>query len=167
MARGDADAKLRCHARGFVKFCKLRSRGFAAWRVRVAKGVNFHDVGVEAVRGLDLIEVRVQEEAYAHLRVMQDLRKGAQRIVMKHRVEASLRGELVRALWHDGRGDWDKAHRIAQSVDDAEGAWVHAYLHRKEGDLSNAGYWYSRAGRPRSEVPLDEEWEEIAGTLLG
>jgi hypothetical protein len=73
---------------------------------------------------------------------------------------------LVRALWHDGRGGWDEAHRIAQSIDDAEGAWVHAYLHRKEGDLSNAGYWYSRAGRPRSDVSLDEEWEEIAGALL-
>lgn len=74
---------------------------------------------------------------------------------------------LIRALWYDGRGDWDEAHRIAQSVDDAEGAWVHAYLHRREGDLSNAGYWYSRAGRPRSDTTLAEEWEEIAGTLLG
>jgi hypothetical protein len=74
---------------------------------------------------------------------------------------------LVRALWQDGRGRWDEAHRIAQSVDDSDGAWVHAYLHRKEGDLSNAGYWYSRAGRPRSDAPLDEEWEEIAEALLG
>ena len=73
---------------------------------------------------------------------------------------------LVRALWHDGHGDWDEAHRIAQSVDDADGAWVHAYLHRKEGDLSNAGYWYSRAGRPRREGSLDEEWAEIAEALL-
>jgi hypothetical protein len=75
--------------------------------------------------------------------------------------------KLVRALWHDARGSWDEAHRIAQSVDDAEGAWVHAYLHRKEGDLSNAGYWYSRAGRSRSRAPLDEEWEELAEALLG
>jgi hypothetical protein len=74
---------------------------------------------------------------------------------------------LVRALWHDARGGWDEAHQIAQSVEDAEGAWVHAYLHRKEGDLSNAGYWYSRAGRPRSHASLDEEWEEIAVALLG
>jgi hypothetical protein len=73
---------------------------------------------------------------------------------------------LVRALWHDGHGDWDEAHRIAQSVDDAEGAWVHAYLHRKEGDLSNARYWYARAGRPRSDASLDEEWEAIAEALL-
>jgi hypothetical protein len=74
--------------------------------------------------------------------------------------------ELVMALWHDARGDWDRAHRLAQSVEDAEGAWVHAYLHRKEGDLSNAGYWYSRAGKRRPDVSFDEEWEEIAGALL-
>jgi hypothetical protein len=75
--------------------------------------------------------------------------------------------DLLRALWHEARGDWDRAHRIAQSVDDADGAWVHAYLHRKEGDLSNAGYWYSRAGRKRPDVPLGEEWKQIAEALLG
>ncbi len=75
--------------------------------------------------------------------------------------------KLVEALWHDARGDWEQAHEIAQSVDDAEGAWVHAYLHRKQGDLSNAGYWYSRTGRPRSDAPLDEEWKEIVEALLG
>ena len=75
--------------------------------------------------------------------------------------------KLVQALWHDARGDWEQAHEIAQSVDGPEGARVHAYLHRKEGDLSNAGYWYSRAGRPRSDAPLDEEWKEIAKALLG
>jgi hypothetical protein len=74
--------------------------------------------------------------------------------------------ELVRALWDDARGDWERAHRIAQSVEDAEGAWVHAYLHRKEGDPSNAGYWYSRAGKRRPDVSLAEEWEEIARALL-
>ena len=51
---------------------------------------------------------------------------------------------LLLALWHDARGDWDRAHALAQEVDDAPGAWVHAYLHRKEGDLGNAGYWYSQ-----------------------
>jgi len=75
--------------------------------------------------------------------------------------------KLVQALWRDARGDWEQAHEIAQSVADAEGAWVHAYLHRKEGDLSNAEYWYSRAGRPRSDAPLEEEWKEIAEALLG
>ena len=49
---------------------------------------------------------------------------------------------LLRALWHDARGEWDAAHQVAQDVDDADGAWVHAYLHRKEGDVGNASYWY-------------------------
>jgi hypothetical protein len=72
----------------------------------------------------------------------------------------------VEALWHDARGDWDRAHRIAQDIDDADGAWVHAYLHRKEGDLANASYWYRRAGRDRSRASLEEEWEQIAEELL-
>jgi len=73
---------------------------------------------------------------------------------------------LVEALWHDARGDWKEAHEIAQQVDDSQGAWVHAYLHRKEGDLANAGYWYSKAGRRRPDTSLDEEWKEIAEALL-
>jgi hypothetical protein len=72
----------------------------------------------------------------------------------------------LRALWHDARGDWDAAHRVAQDVDDEDGAWVHAYLHRKEGDLGNAGYWYRRAGRPEATDSLDAEWEHIAVELL-
>ena len=74
--------------------------------------------------------------------------------------------DAVRALWHDARGDWDTAHAIAQDVPGEVGAWVHAYLHRKEGDLANAGYWYRRAGKPESRGPLDREWAEIAETLL-
>jgi hypothetical protein len=73
---------------------------------------------------------------------------------------------LLLALWHDAKGSWDAAHGVAQDVDDKEGAWVHAYLHRKEGDAANAGYWYRRAGRPHSRAPLDEEWNEIASALL-
>jgi len=73
---------------------------------------------------------------------------------------------LLRALWYDARGDWHRAHTIAQDVDDAGGAWVHAYLHRKEGDLGNAGYWYQRAGRDVASDPLDAEWERIAAALL-
>ncbi len=72
----------------------------------------------------------------------------------------------LQALWHDARDDWDEAHRLAQEQDDPDGAWVHAYLHRKEGDPSNAAYWYRRAGRPVSALALDEEWREIAGALL-
>ncbi len=69
------------------------------------------------------------------------------------------------ALWWDARGDWARAHEAAQSVDTAEGAWVHAYLHRKEGDLANADYWYRRAGRRRPPQSLDEEWAAIAAAL--
>ena len=69
--------------------------------------------------------------------------------------------ELLRALWYDAKNDWDKAHSISQEVGTRDGSWVHAYLHRKEGDLGNARYWYGRAGRPESQVPLQAEWEQI------
>ena len=72
----------------------------------------------------------------------------------------------VVALWHDAHGDWEKAHQVAQDVEDESGAWVHAYLHRKEGDLGNAAYWYRRAQKPQTRMPLDQEWEQIARTLL-
>jgi hypothetical protein len=70
------------------------------------------------------------------------------------------------ALWHDARGDWDAAHEVAQDVKDDSGAWVHAYLHRKEGDLSNAAYWYQRAHRPVQSGSLESEWEQIVTALL-
>ena len=73
---------------------------------------------------------------------------------------------LLQALWYDAAGDWDAAHRLAQEQDDRDGAWVHAYLHRKEGDPANAAYWYRRAGRPVSRLSLEEEWKEIAEALL-
>ncbi|MEQ8397436.1 hypothetical protein [Thalassobaculum sp.] len=69
-------------------------------------------------------------------------------------------------LWYQGRGDWHAAHEAAQSDDGPEAAWVHAHLHRVEGDEANAGYWYRRAGRPHCRDPLDAEWEAIAATLL-
>ena len=70
------------------------------------------------------------------------------------------------ALWHDARGDWDAAHHVAQDVEDETGAWVHAYLHRKEGDLSNASYWYHRAHRPVQSGSLETEWAQIVTALL-
>jgi hypothetical protein len=70
------------------------------------------------------------------------------------------------ALWYDARGDWQTAHEHAQAQDDVVGAWVHAYLHRKEGDLANAGYWYRRAGRPATSEPLEAEWESMVTALL-
>jgi hypothetical protein len=69
-------------------------------------------------------------------------------------------------LWWDAKGDWTKAHEAVQQDEGAAGAWVHAHLHRKEGDFSNAGYWYHRAGKPEARISLDEEWAEIAGALL-
>ena len=71
------------------------------------------------------------------------------------------------ALWHDGKGDWKRAHEVAQDVDDESGAWVHAYLHRKEGDEGNAGYWYHRAGRKFPSVSLEEEWSQMLDAMLG
>jgi len=70
------------------------------------------------------------------------------------------------ALWHQGRGDWNAAHEAAQSDDGRDAAWVHAHLHRVEGDEANAGYWYRRAGQPHSREPLDAEWHALAATLL-
>jgi len=74
--------------------------------------------------------------------------------------------QALQALWREAKGDWPAAHRLAQAEDDAAGAWVHAYLHRVEGDLANAGYWYRRAGRPVCTQPLAEEWAAIAAALL-
>ncbi len=70
------------------------------------------------------------------------------------------------ALWHDRRGDWARAHEIVQDIADNSAAWVHAYLHRKEGDLSNAKYWYGQAGRRVHSGSLEEEWTEIVEALI-
>ncbi|MGE5201071.1 MAG: hypothetical protein ACM3O6_03300 [Acidobacteriota bacterium] len=72
----------------------------------------------------------------------------------------------LRALWWDAKGDWGKAHECAQEDEGKAAAWVHAYLHRKEGDSTNAGYWYRRAGRPAATASLAAEWEAIARGLL-
>src|SRR3954469_22066097 len=73
---------------------------------------------------------------------------------------------LLVALWHDARGEWDEAHRVAQDVDDVDGAWVHAYLHRKGGDLGNAAYWYRQAGHPVASDSLESEGERLVSRLL-
>jgi len=69
-------------------------------------------------------------------------------------------------LWWDAKGDWTRAHESAQQDEGPAGAWVHAYLHRKEGDDSNARYWYSRAGKKPARVSFEQEWEEITAALL-
>jgi hypothetical protein len=72
----------------------------------------------------------------------------------------------LQAMWWDGKGNWEKAHACAQAQEDPWGDWVHAYLHRKEGDLGNAGYWYRRAARPMPEITLNAEWAEIVAALV-
>lgn len=72
----------------------------------------------------------------------------------------------LRALWQDAKGNWNDAHAIAQDIDDRSGSWIHAYLHRKEGDLANAGYWYRRAGQPVAHDSLEDEWERIVVAML-
>ena len=72
----------------------------------------------------------------------------------------------LRALWHDGKGDWQRAHEVAQDIETPDGAWIHAYLHRKEGDEGNAAYWYRRASQPAAHDDLDDEWTRIAQSLV-
>jgi hypothetical protein len=76
-----------------------------------------------------------------------------------------LSGALL-ALWWDAKGDWERAHQVAQDVGGRDGAWVHAYLHRKEGDAGNAAYWYGQAGRAVERGDLREEWEGIVKELI-
>src|SRR5437016_13337492 len=73
----------------------------------------------------------------------------------------------LEALWWAGKGEWDRAHEIVQDESSRDAAWVHAYLHRVEGDLGNAGYWYRQAHRPVASEPLEAEWAAIATELLG
>ena len=72
----------------------------------------------------------------------------------------------VKALWYDAKGDWNSAHEVIQNIEDPTAAWIHAYLHRKEGDIGNADYWYRQAGRKRSLISLEDEWEGIVKALL-
>ncbi len=72
----------------------------------------------------------------------------------------------LKSLWYDGKGDWHKAHAQVDQLTDQQSAWVHAYLHRKEGDIWNADYWYSKAKRTRPDVSLDEEWEQLVVAFL-
>jgi hypothetical protein len=72
----------------------------------------------------------------------------------------------LKALWYDAKGNWDEAHQIIQDVPDKNASWIHAYLHRKEGDINNADYWYNQAGRKRPNISLNEEWEEIVKAML-
>lgn len=72
----------------------------------------------------------------------------------------------LQALWYERKGNWDKAHQLIQDVDDKNAAWIHAFLHRKEGDISNADYWYHRAGKKRPTISLEKESDEIVMALI-
>ena len=72
----------------------------------------------------------------------------------------------LQALWHDAKGNWQKAHELIQDLPDKQAAWIHAYLHRKEGDLNNAHFWYRRSGQPEFLGELSQEWEQITSVLL-
>lgn len=74
--------------------------------------------------------------------------------------------DILTALWWDARGNWHKAHECVQDLDTRDAAWVHAYLHRKEGDLSNAQYWYRKAGQSLPQGSLEQEWEMIARRFM-
>ena len=69
-------------------------------------------------------------------------------------------------LWWCAKGDWERAHRLVQSADDGDAAWVHAHLHRVEGDLDNAAYWYRQAGLGPATGTLEKEWMAITAALL-
>jgi hypothetical protein len=70
------------------------------------------------------------------------------------------------ALWYDAKGEWTKAHEIIQDEEDKAGSWIHAYLHRKEGDIGNADYWYRKAGKTRPDDSLEEEWKHISSQMI-
>jgi hypothetical protein len=71
-----------------------------------------------------------------------------------------------KALWFAGKGDWEKAHDLVQDLDDKQASAIHAYLHRKEGDLSNARYWYAKADTPVPAISLEEEWESLVESYI-
>ena|GEM_PF-55002 len=73
---------------------------------------------------------------------------------------------LLQSLWFDAKGNWSGAHNLVDELEETKAYWVHAYLHRKEGDVSNANYWYRRAGKTMPSYSLQKEWEEIVSALL-
>ena len=74
--------------------------------------------------------------------------------------------DTLKALWYDNNENWHTAHEIIQDIQSSDAFWIHAYLHRKEGDLGNALYWHNKAGQKKSEEELEKEWEQIAQHLL-
>ena len=83
------------------------------------------------------------------------------------RGDDSVKEQLLKALDLDEQGDWDGAHRVVQSIEDTHAYWIHAYLHRVEGDLGNAAYWYNRAGQPVDKGDLDAERAHLREIVEG
>ena len=73
---------------------------------------------------------------------------------------------LLMSLWYDAKGDWDKSHDLISAIETKEGALIHAYLHRKEGDHWNADYWYNKAGSKRPDISLEKEWLQLVETFI-
>jgi regulatory protein YycI of two-component signal transduction system YycFG len=87
----------------------------------------------------------------------------------RQRIQSSIEPAIstyALALWYDAKGDWRKAHQLIQDLDTIEAAWIHAYLHRKEGDRANASYWYHRAHQKTPSYSLEQEWEELVKAFL-
>jgi hypothetical protein len=85
---------------------------------------------------------------------------------MQQNIPPSGSSVYLQAMWYDAKGDWHKAHTLADSLHDTTAFHIHAYLHRKEGDAGNAAYWYRRAGKPMPRISLQEEWEQLVRLLL-
>ncbi len=85
---------------------------------------------------------------------------------LKGKFPPSLWPEPLQAMWYDAKEDWHNAHEIAQDITNSDGDWIHAYLHRKEGDVYNARYWYRKANKPFPNFSLEEEQKEIISALL-
>ncbi|MEH2255326.1 hypothetical protein [Nostoc sp.] len=88
------------------------------------------------------------------------------RLIKKQRPCPQTLPKGLQAMWYDNKGDWSKADEIVANASDADSAWVHAYLHRKEGDLKNAHFWYQRSRQPEFSGELSQEWEQITSVLL-
>jgi hypothetical protein len=85
---------------------------------------------------------------------------------LQHNTPDPAYSPILKSLWYDGKDDWSKAHDQVDSLNGKDAAWVHAYLHRKEGDVWNADYWYTKAGKLRPEYSLDQEWELLVNAFL-
>ncbi|RYZ20526.1 MAG: hypothetical protein EOP49_47570 [Sphingobacteriales bacterium] len=85
---------------------------------------------------------------------------------LKNETAPSGLSPILLSLWYEGKGDWDGSHNIAQDIHTSDGSWIHAYLHRKEGDPGNAAYWYRKAGKPIASGSFEKEWETIVKSFL-